>query len=168
MLWATYHPQTCSSAFLEVNKLVRVKPAKSTKIITAAATTISATLVPVDKATPLVAISEHPGRDSSPAGPKGIPHSLAVSVTEPTLAPQAGNRIFRLKNFFRAVRAKRFLGTYSNPQEKQKGDVSVVPEVQQDVEPCEGATAPRQSGSEGPRSQLERQRNQGERVTGAA
>uniref|UniRef100_A0A8C3DAA1 phosphatidate phosphatase n=1 Tax=Corvus moneduloides TaxID=1196302 RepID=A0A8C3DAA1_CORMO len=85
--------------------------------------------------------------DSSPAGAKGIPHSLAVSVTEPTLAPQAGNRIFRLKDIFRAVRAKRFLGTYSNPQEKQKGDVSVVPEIQQDVEPCEGATAPRQSGS---------------------
>uniref|UniRef100_A0A8C3DCI4 phosphatidate phosphatase n=1 Tax=Corvus moneduloides TaxID=1196302 RepID=A0A8C3DCI4_CORMO len=99
---------------------------KSTKMLLqkiAAATTISATLVPVDKATPLVATSEYPGRDSSPAGAKGIPHSLAVSVTEPTLAPQAGNRIFRLKDIFRAVRAKRFLGTYSNPQEKQKGDV---------------------------------------------
>uniref|UniRef100_A0A8C3GT67 phosphatidate phosphatase n=1 Tax=Corvus moneduloides TaxID=1196302 RepID=A0A8C3GT67_CORMO len=35
------------------------------------------------------------------------------------------------------------------------------------VEPCEGATAPRQSGSEGPKSQLERQRKQGERVTGS-
>ncbi|NWY16122.1 LPIN3 phosphatase, partial [Aphelocoma coerulescens] len=133
----------------------------------AAATTISAALVPVDKATPLVATSEYLGRDSSPAGAKGIPHSLAMSLTEPTLAPQAGNRIFRLKDIFRAVRAKRFLRTYSNPQEKQKGDVSVVPEVQQDVEPCEGATAPRQSGSEGPKSQLERQRKQGERVTGS-
>ncbi|NWW62459.1 LPIN3 phosphatase, partial [Ifrita kowaldi] len=140
---------------------------KLPQIITAAATTISAPLVPADKATPLVAASEHPGRDSSPAGPKGIPPSLAVSVAEPTLAPQAGNSIFRLKDFFRAVRAKRFLRTYSNPQEKQKGDFSVVPEVQQDVEPCEGATAPRQSGSEGPKSQLERQRKQGERVTGS-
>ncbi|XP_068890649.1 phosphatidate phosphatase LPIN3 [Aphelocoma coerulescens] len=148
----------------QVNKLVRVKPAKSTKMLPqkiAAATTISAALVPVDKATPLVATSEYLGRDSSPAGAKGIPHSLAMSLTEPTLAPQAGNRIFRLKDIFRAVRAKRFLRTYSNPQEKQKGDVSVVPEVQQDVEPCEGATAPRQSGSEGPKSQLERQRKQG-------
>ncbi|NWT89296.1 LPIN3 phosphatase, partial [Lanius ludovicianus] len=140
---------------------------KLPQIITAAATTIYATLVPVDKATPLATTSEHPGRDSSPAGPKGIPHSLAVSVTEPMLAPQPVNRILRLKDIFRAVRAKRFLGTYSNPQEKQRGDVSVVPEVQQDVEPCEGATAPRQSGSEGPKSQLERQRKQGERVTGS-
>ncbi|NXA60801.1 LPIN3 phosphatase, partial [Mohoua ochrocephala] len=140
---------------------------KLPQITAAEATTISATLVPVDEATPLVATSECPGRDSSPAGPKSIPRSLAVSVTEPTLAPQVGNSIFRLKDIFRAVRAKRFLGAYSNPQEKQKGDVSVVPEVQPDVEPYEGATAPRQSGSEGPRSQLERQRRQGERVTGS-
>ncbi|NXD92502.1 LPIN3 phosphatase, partial [Chaetorhynchus papuensis] len=140
---------------------------KLPQFLTAAATAISATLVPVEKATPLVATSEHPGRDSSPAGPKGVPHSLAVSVTEPTLASQAENRISRLKEIFRAVKAKRFLGTYSNPPEKQKGDVSVVPEVQQDVEPCEGATAPRQSGSEDPKSQLERQRSQGERVTGS-
>ncbi|NXH26262.1 LPIN3 phosphatase, partial [Myiagra hebetior] len=140
---------------------------KLPQVITAASTTISATLVPVDKETPLVAISEHPGRDSSPAEPKGMPPSLAVSVTEPTLAPQAGNRIFRLKDIFRAVRAKRFLGTYSNPQEKWKGDVSVVPEVQQDVEPCEGATAPWQSDSESPKSQLERLSKQGERVAGS-
>ncbi|NWU21997.1 LPIN3 phosphatase, partial [Dyaphorophyia castanea] len=134
---------------------------KLPQIVGAGATTTSATLVPVDEATPLVGTSEHPGRDSSPAGPKGIPCSLAVSVTEPTLAPQAENSIFRLKDIFRAVRAKRFLGTYSNPQEKQKGDVSVVPEVQPDVEPFEGATAPRQAGSEDPKSQLERQRGQG-------
>ncbi|NXS80396.1 LPIN3 phosphatase, partial [Erpornis zantholeuca] len=137
------------------------------RIIAAGATTISATLVPVDEATPLVATSEHPGRDSSPSGSKGIPHSLAVSVTEPTLAPQAGNSIFRLKDIFHAVRAKKFLGAYSNPQEKQKRDVSVVPEVQPDVEAYEGATGPRQSGSEGPKSQLESQRSQGERVTGS-
>ncbi|NXO14610.1 LPIN3 phosphatase, partial [Oriolus oriolus] len=140
---------------------------KLPQIIATGATTISATLVPVDEATPLVATSERPGRGSSPAGPKGIPRSVAVSVTEPTLAPQAGNSIFRLKDIFRTVRAKRFLGAYSNPQEKQKGDVSVVPEIQTDVEPFEEATAPGQSGSEGPRSQMERQRRQGERVTGS-
>ncbi|NXN81589.1 LPIN3 phosphatase, partial [Bombycilla garrulus] len=129
----------------------------------AAATTISATLVPEDETTPLVATSEHLGGDSSPAGPS----SLAVSVNEPTLAPQAGNSISRLKDMLRAVRAKRFWGAYSVPQEKQKGDVNVVPEVQSDVEPFEGATASRQAGSEDPKSQLEKQRRQGERVTGS-
>ncbi|XP_053814776.1 phosphatidate phosphatase LPIN3 isoform X2 [Vidua chalybeata] len=143
----------------QVNKLVQVKPTKSTKITAAAATTISATLVPVDEATPLVATSEHLGGDSNPAEPQG--HSLAVSSTEPTLTPPAGNSISRLKNILRAVRTKRFLGAYSVSQEKQKGDVNVVPEVQPDVEPFEGATAPRQAGSEGPTSQLERQRRQG-------
>ncbi|NXT65719.1 LPIN3 phosphatase, partial [Chaetops frenatus] len=137
------------------------------QIISAAATTMSATLVPVDEATALVATSEHLGGDSSPAERQGIPHSLAVSVTEPTLAPQAGNSIPRLKDLLRAVRARRFLGAYSAPREKQKGDVNVVPEVQPDVEPFEGATAPGQAGSEGPKSQLERQRRQGERVTGS-
>ncbi|NWW07439.1 LPIN3 phosphatase, partial [Oreocharis arfaki] len=140
---------------------------KLPQIIAAGATTMSATLVSVDEATPLVASPEHPGRDSSPAEPKGIPRSLAVSVAEPALAPQAGNSNFRLKDIFCAVKAKRFLGAYSNPQEKQKGYVSIVPELQPDVEPSEGATAPRQSGSEGPNSQLERQRRQGERVTGS-
>ncbi|NWS26276.1 LPIN3 phosphatase, partial [Polioptila caerulea] len=140
---------------------------QSTRIIAAAATTSSETLVPVDEATPLVATSEHPGGDSSPAGPQGIPPSLSVSVTEPTREPQAGNSISRLKDIFRAVRAKRFFGAYPVPQEKQKGDVNVVPEVQPDVEPFEGATAPRQAGLEGPTSQLERQRRQGERVTGS-
>ncbi|NXH55426.1 LPIN3 phosphatase, partial [Rhabdornis inornatus] len=135
--------------------------------IAAAAATNSATLVPVDDETPLGATSEHPGGDSSPAGPQGIPPSLPVSVTEPILAPQAGNTISRLKDILCAVRAKRFLGAYSVPQEKQKGDVNVVPEVQPDVEPFEGATASRQGGSEGPTSQLERQRRQGESVTGS-
>ncbi|NWV46784.1 LPIN3 phosphatase, partial [Daphoenositta chrysoptera] len=139
---------------------------KLPQITAAGATTISATLFPVDETTSLVATSERLGRDSSPAGPKGIHGSLAVSVTEPTLAPQAGNSFFRLKDIFRAVRAKTFFGAYSNPQEKQKG-VSVVPEVQPDVEPLEGATAPGQSGSEGSKSQLEGQRRQGERVTGS-
>ncbi|NWI82229.1 LPIN3 phosphatase, partial [Dryoscopus gambensis] len=151
----------------EAESLVKWTWGKLPQIVAAGATTIPATLVPVDEAAPLVATSEHPGRNSSPAEPKGIPHSLAVSVTEPTLAPQAGNSIFRLKDIFRPVRAKRFLGAYSNPQEKQKRDVSVVPEVQPDVEPFEGATAARQAGSEDPRSQLERQREQGERVTGS-
>ncbi|NXR40464.1 LPIN3 phosphatase, partial [Zosterops hypoxanthus] len=129
--------------------------------IAPAATTTSATPVPGDEATPLVATSEHLGRDSSPAEPQGIPCSLAVPVTEPTVAPQAGNSISRLKDILHAVRANRFLGAYSVPQEKQKGDVNAVPEVQADVEPFEGATAPRQADSEGPESQLERQRRQG-------
>ncbi|KAM7038027.1 phosphatidate phosphatase LPIN3 isoform 1-T1 [Acridotheres tristis] len=144
----------------QVNKLLGVKSFKSKMSIAAAAATNSATLVPVDDETPLVATSEHPGGHSSPAGPQGIPPSLPVSVTEPILAPQAGNSISRLKDFLCAVRAKRFLGAYSVPQEKQKGDVNVVPEVQPDVEPFEGAVS-RQGGSEGPMSQLERQRRQG-------
>ncbi|NWW30478.1 LPIN3 phosphatase, partial [Panurus biarmicus] len=135
------------------------------QIIAPAITTISATLVPVDEATPLVATSEHPTGDSSPAEPQDIPHSFPVSVTEPTLAPQAGNSISRLKDILHAVRAKRFLGTFSVPQEKEKRGVNVVPEVPENVEPFEGDTAPRQAGSEGPKSQLERQRRQGERMT---
>lgn len=146
---------------------MRVKPAKSTKTIAPAATTMSATLVPVDEAAPLVATSEQPGGDSSPAEPQGIPCSLSESVTEPTLAPQAGNSTSRLKDILHAVRTKGFLGAYSVSQDKQKGDVNVVPEVQPDVEPFEGATAPRQAGSEVSESQLQRQRRQGERMTGA-
>lgn len=146
---------------------MQVKPAKSTKTIAPAASTISATLVPVDEAAPLVATSEQPGGDSSSEEPKGTFCSLAVSVTEPTLAPQAGNSTSRLKDILHAVKTKRFLGAYSVSQEKQKGDVNVVPEVQPDVESFEGATAPRQAGSEGPEFQLQRQRSQGERMTGA-
>ncbi|NXV02232.1 LPIN3 phosphatase, partial [Cettia cetti] len=123
-----------------------------------AATTTSATLVPVDEAAPLVASAEHPGGDSSPAEPQ--PCSSAVSVTEPMLAPQAGNSISRLKDILHGVRAKRFLGSYSVSQERQKGAVDAMPEVQPDVEPFEGATASRQAGSEGSKSQLERQRRQ--------
>ncbi|NWS00777.1 LPIN3 phosphatase, partial [Motacilla alba] len=135
------------------------------QITAAATTTISATPVPVDEATPLATTSEHPGRDSRPEEPQDMPHSLPVSATEPTPTPQAGNSISRLKDVLLAIRAKRFLGAYSVPQEKQ--NVNVVPEVQPDVEHFEGATAPRQVGSEGPVSQLERQRGQGERVTGS-
>ncbi|NWT28823.1 LPIN3 phosphatase, partial [Cardinalis cardinalis] len=128
-----------------------IKPAKSTKITA------------VDKATPLVATSEHPGGVSSPAEPQDMPHSLPVSASEPTLTPQAGNSICRLKDVLRAIRARTSLGAYSVPQEKLEEDVSAVP----DVEHFEGATAPRQTGSGGPASQLERQRRQGERVTGS-
>ncbi|NWH87535.1 LPIN3 phosphatase, partial [Aegithalos caudatus] len=138
---------------------------KLPQIIAPAATTISAKLVPVDEATPLVATSEDLGGNSSPADPQGIPCSLAVSVTEPTLAPQAGISTSRLKDILHAVKAKRFLGAYSASQEKQKGVVNVMSEVQPDVEPFEEATAPRQAGSEDPKSQLERQGRQGERVT---
>ncbi|NXM53549.1 LPIN3 phosphatase, partial [Illadopsis cleaveri] len=133
--------------------------------IAPAAATTSATPVPVDEATPLVATSEHLGRDSSPAEPQGIPCSSAVSVMEPTLAPQTGNSTSRLKDILCAVRAKTFLGAYSVSPEKQKGDVNVVPEAQADVEPFEGTTAPRQAGSEGPESQLARQRRQGKGMT---
>ncbi|XP_030819441.1 phosphatidate phosphatase LPIN3 [Camarhynchus parvulus] len=129
----------------QVNKLVQVKPAKSTKITA------------VDEATPLVATSEHPGGVSSPAGPQDMPHSLPVSASEPTLTPQAGISIYSLKDVLHAIRAKTFLGAYSVPQEKQEEDVNAVP----DVEHFEGATAPRQAGSEDPASQLERQRRQG-------
>ncbi|NXO22601.1 LPIN3 phosphatase, partial [Cisticola juncidis] len=129
-----------------------------------AATAISATPLPADEAAPLAATSEHLGGDSSPGEPQDTPCSLAVSVTEPALAPQAGNSISRLKDILHAVTAKTFLGACSVPQEKHKGDVNVVPEVQADVEPFEGATASRQAGSESPESQLERQRRQGERV----
>ncbi|KAM3663793.1 phosphatidate phosphatase LPIN3 [Ammospiza maritima maritima] len=71
--------------------------------------------------------------------------------------PQAENSVCRLKDVLRAIRAKTFLGASSVPQEQQKEDVNAVP----DVEHFEGATAPRQAGSQGPASQLERQRRQG-------
>ncbi|RLV98867.1 hypothetical protein DV515_00010361 [Chloebia gouldiae] len=164
-LAAESHMKWTWGRFPQVNKLVEVEPTKSTKITAAAASTISATLVPMDEATPLVTTSEHLGGDSSPAEPQG--HSSAVSATEPTLAPPAGNSISRLKNILRAVRTKRFLGAYSVPQEKQKGDVNVMLEVQPDVEPFEEATAPRQASSEGSTSQLESQRRQGKKVTGS-
>ncbi|NXG11503.1 LPIN3 phosphatase, partial [Sakesphorus luctuosus] len=127
--------------------------------IATAETSIAATRVPVDEATSLVATSENLGEDPSPAEPQDIPCSLAVSVTEPTLAPQDANSIPS------AVDAENLLGASSGPQEKQEDDGSVVPEVQPDVEPIEGATAPRQAGSEGPEPQQERQRSQGENVT---
>ncbi|NXC25760.1 LPIN3 phosphatase, partial [Campylorhamphus procurvoides] len=125
--------------------------------IATAGTSISAKLVPVDEATPLVATSESLGEDLSPAGPQDIPCSLAVSV-ETTLARQDGNSIPSAEG------AENLLGTSSVPQEAQEGDRSVQP----DVEPFEGATAPRQAGSEGSEHQQERQSNQGERMTGGS
>ncbi|NXG21633.1 LPIN3 phosphatase, partial [Grallaria varia] len=124
-----------------------------------AGTSISATLVPEDDATPLVATSESLGGDPSRAGPQDVPCSSAVSVIKTTLVPQHGNSTPS------AVGAESLLGASSVPQEKQEGDESVVPEVQPDVEPFEGAPAPRQAGSEGPERQREGQRSQGERVT---
>ncbi|NXK86418.1 LPIN3 phosphatase, partial [Formicarius rufipectus] len=127
--------------------------------IATAGASISATLVPVVEATPLVATSESLGGDPSPAGPQDVPRSSAVSVIETTLAPQDGNSIPR------AVGTENSLGAPSVLQEKQEGDTSAVPGVQPEVEPFEGATASRQAGSEGSEHQQKRQRSQGERMT---
>ncbi|KAJ7406496.1 lipin 3 [Willisornis vidua] len=153
-LGAESHMQWTWGRLPQVNKLERIESAKSTKTIATAKTSITATRVPVDEETPLVATCESLGEDPSPAGPQDIPCSLAVSITEPTLEPQDANSIPS------AVDAENLLGASSGPQEKQD-DGSVVPEVQPDVEPIEGATAPRQAGSEGPEPQQERQRSQG-------
>ncbi|XP_009081242.1 PREDICTED: phosphatidate phosphatase LPIN3 [Acanthisitta chloris] len=75
--------------------------------------------------------------------------------------PQDEKGIPKLKDIPSAVGAKSLLGTSSVSQEKQERERSVVPEVQASVEPFEEATALRQAGSEGPESQLERQRRQG-------
>ncbi|NXW84124.1 LPIN3 phosphatase, partial [Alopecoenas beccarii] len=131
-----------------------------------AATTVSATLVPVDEATHLVAISEGLGGGPSPAGPQGIPCSSAVSVVEPTPATQDGNDLLRLRDI-PAVGAESSLEASSAPEEKQEGGGSVTPEVQPDVESLEGAAALRQVDSEDPEPQLAIQRRQGERVTGS-
>ncbi|KFP67439.1 Phosphatidate phosphatase LPIN3, partial [Cariama cristata] len=88
------------------------------------------------------------------AGPQGIPCSSVVSVVEPTPVPWHGNSIPS------AVGTEN-LEASSAPQEKQEGGRSAVPEVQPDVEPFEGAAAPRQVGLEGPEPQLERQRIEG-------
>ncbi|NWQ93858.1 LPIN3 phosphatase, partial [Burhinus bistriatus] len=132
-----------------------------------AATTVSLTLVPVDEATHLVATSEGLGGGPSPAGRQGAPCSSTVSVVEPTPAPQDGNGVPRLKDIPSAVGTESLLEASSAPQEKQEGDKSVVPEVQPDMEPFEGAAALRQMGSEGPELQLESQRRQGKWVTGS-
>lgn len=166
MLWATSHPQTCCSAFFEVNKSERVEPAKSTKTFATAVTTVSVTPVLVDEATHLVATSEGLGGGPSPVGHQGVPCSSTVSVAEPTPTLCDGNELPRLKDIPGAEGAESSLEASSAPQEKQEGGKSVVPEVQPDTEPFEGAAAPRQVGSEGPEPQLESQRRQGEWVTG--
>ncbi|NXH67040.1 LPIN3 phosphatase, partial [Hydrobates tethys] len=135
--------------------------------IATAATTVSVTPVPVDEATHLVVTSEGLGGAPSPAGHEGAPCSSAVSVIEPTPAPWDGNGLPRLKDIPSAVGAESLLEASSAPLEKQEGGGGVVPEVQPDVEPFEGAAAPRQVGLEGPEPQLESERRQGEWVTGS-
>ncbi|KFP21448.1 Phosphatidate phosphatase LPIN3, partial [Egretta garzetta] len=132
-----------------------------------AATTVSVTPVPVDGAAHLVATSEGLGDGLNPAGHQVEPCSSAVPIAEPTLAPQDGNGLPRLKDIPTAVGAESFWEASSAPQEKQEGGRSVVPEVQTDVEPFEGAAALRQVGSESPEPRLDSQRRQGEWVTGS-
>ncbi|KFQ26010.1 Phosphatidate phosphatase LPIN3, partial [Mesitornis unicolor] len=66
-----------------------------------------------------------------------------------------------LKDTPSAVGAESCLEASSAPQEKQEGGRIVVPEVQPDVDPSEGAAALRQVGSEDPKPQLESQRRPG-------
>ncbi|XP_009578729.1 PREDICTED: phosphatidate phosphatase LPIN3, partial [Fulmarus glacialis] len=82
-------------------------------------------------------------------------------LPQPTPAPWDGNGLPRLKDIPSAVGAESLLEASSATQEKQEGGGNIVPEVQPDVEPFEGAAAPRQVGSEGPEPQLESQRRQG-------
>jgi len=165
MLWATSHPQTCSSVFFEVNKSERAEPPKSTKTFANAATTISVTPVPVDEATHLAATSESLGGGPSPVEHQAAPCSSAVSAVEPAPIPWGRNSLPRLKDIPSAVGAESSLEASSVPKEKQEGGGSIVPEVQPDVKPFEGAAAPRQVGWEGLESQLESQRRRGEWVT---
>ncbi|XP_075624763.1 phosphatidate phosphatase LPIN3 isoform X2 [Balearica regulorum gibbericeps] len=145
-LGAESHMQWTWGRLPQVNKSERVEPAKFTKTFATAAPTVSVTPVPVDETTRLVATSEGLGGGPSPAEHQGAPCSSAVSVVEDIPS---------------AVGAQSLLEASSAPQEKQEGGGSVVPEVQPDVEPFEGAAAPRQVGSEGPEPQLESQRRQG-------
>ncbi|NXQ79165.1 LPIN3 phosphatase, partial [Nyctibius grandis] len=126
-----------------------------------AAAAVSVTPVPVAEATHLVATFEGLGGGPSPVGHQGAPCSSAVSAVEPTPAPWNGNGLPGLKDIPNAVGAQSLLEASSAPQEKQKGGGSVMPEVQPDVEPSEGAAALRQVCSEGPEPQLESQRRQG-------
>ncbi|XP_054701834.1 phosphatidate phosphatase LPIN3 isoform X2 [Grus americana] len=145
-LGAESHMQWTWGRLPQVNKSERVEPAKSTKTFATAAPTVSVTPVPVDETTHLVATSEGLGGGPSPAEHQGAPCSSAVSVVE---------------DISSVVGAQSLLEVSSTPQEKQEGGGSVVPEVQPDVEPFEGAAAPKQVGSEGPEPQLESQRRQG-------
>ncbi|KAM6053550.1 phosphatidate phosphatase LPIN3 isoform 2-T2 [Chlamydotis macqueenii] len=159
-LGAESHMQWAWGRLPQVNKSERVEPAKSGKTIATAATTVTATPVTVDEATPVVATPEGLGGGPSPAGRQGVPCSSTVSVVEPTPVPQDGNSLPRLQDIPSAVEAESVLEA-SAPQEKEEGDRSVVPEVQPDVEPFEGAAALRQVGLQGPEPQLESQSRQG-------
>ncbi|NXH10732.1 LPIN3 phosphatase, partial [Bucco capensis] len=123
-----------------------------------AATTNSAVLVPVDKASHLVATSEGLGGGPSLAGSQDTPCSC---VSEPTPAPWDGNGLSSLEDILSAVRVESLMEASSVPQEKQEAGSSGMPDVQPDVEPFEGAAASRQVGSEDPKAQVESQRRQG-------
>ncbi|XP_076208236.1 phosphatidate phosphatase LPIN3 isoform X2 [Aptenodytes patagonicus] len=148
-LGAESHVQWTWGRLPQVNKSERVEPVKSTKTFATAATTVSVTPIPVDEATHLVATSEGLEEGPGPVGHQGAPCS------------HDGNGLPRLKDVPRPVGAESLLEASSAPQEKQDGGENVVPEVQPDVEPSEGAAALRQVGSEGPEPQLESQRRQG-------
>ncbi|KAM8987824.1 phosphatidate phosphatase LPIN3 isoform 4-T5 [Ara ararauna] len=143
------HMQWTWGRFPQVNKSERVEPAKSTKTIATAETTFSAALAPEDEATHPVATSEGLGGDLCPAGPQSIPCCTAVSVIEPTAAPQDGNSFPRLQHVPSAGREETLLDTPLSPQE---GGRSVVPEVQPD--------AVGQVNLEGPEPHLGSQRRQ--------
>ncbi|KAM6243328.1 phosphatidate phosphatase LPIN3 isoform 2-T3 [Spheniscus humboldti] len=148
-LGAESHVQWTWGRLPQVNKSERVEPVKSTKTFATAATTVSMTPIPVDEATHLVATSEGLEEGPGPAGHQGASCS------------HDGNGLPRLKDIPRAVGAESLLEASSAPQEKQEGGENVVPEVQPDVDPFEGAAALRQVGLEGPEPQLENQRRQG-------
>ncbi|XP_065547492.1 phosphatidate phosphatase LPIN3 isoform X2 [Lathamus discolor] len=145
------HMQWTWGRLPQVNKSERVEPAKPTKTIATAETTVSAALAPEDKATRLVATSEGLGADLSPARPQAIPCSAAVPVMEPAPAPQDGNGFPRLQHIPSAVRAETSLGT---PLPPQGGGRSVAPEVQ-------AGAALGQVNLEGPEPHLGSQRRQG-------
>uniref|UniRef100_A0A8C6JIN6 phosphatidate phosphatase n=2 Tax=Melopsittacus undulatus TaxID=13146 RepID=A0A8C6JIN6_MELUD len=144
------HMQWTWGRLPQVNKSEQVEPAKSTKTIATAETTVSVALAPENKATHLVATSEGLGADPCPAGPQAIPCSTAVSVVEPTPAPQNGNGFPRLQDVSH-VRAETLLDTPLPPQE---GGRSMVPEVQP-------GDALGQVNLEGPEPHLGSQRRQG-------
>ncbi|NXI68127.1 LPIN3 phosphatase, partial [Anseranas semipalmata] len=142
---------------------------KSTKT---AATAISVTSVPVDEETCFLPISEGLGGGPSSAEPQGPPHSSAVLVVEPTPMPKEGNSPPGLKDILSAVGAESSSEASSAPQEEQgaeeqEGGERVVPKVQPDVEPFEGAAVLSQVGLESCEPQLQSQQRQGEQVTGS-
>ncbi|XP_069727582.1 phosphatidate phosphatase LPIN3 [Phaenicophaeus curvirostris] len=160
-LGAESHMQWTWGRLPQVNILERVEPAKSTKSTAAAANAISVKPVPVDEATDFVATSEDLGEGPSLADPWSIPCPSTASVVDPTPTCWDGNSLSRLKDIPSAIGTESSLAS-SAPQEEQEGGVNVVvPEVQPDVEPFEGAALPRQVGLEGPEPQLESGRRQG-------